>query len=37
VKERVKDAIDAANEASFPDEEAIYDDIYTQEDYPFIA
>ncbi|WP_263819758.1 pyruvate dehydrogenase (acetyl-transferring) E1 component subunit alpha [Salinibacter sp.] len=37
VKERVKDAIDAASEASFPDEEAIYDDIYTQEDYPFIA
>ena len=37
VKQRVKDAIDAANEAPFPDEEALYDDIYTQEDYPFTA
>jgi pyruvate dehydrogenase E1 component alpha subunit len=36
-QQRVKDAIDAANDAPFPDEEAIYDDIYTQEDYPFIA
>jgi pyruvate dehydrogenase E1 component alpha subunit len=36
-KQRVKEAIDAANEAPFPDEEAIYEDIYTQEDYPFIA
>ncbi len=33
----VKDAIDAADEAPFPDEDAIYDDVYTQEDYPFIA
>ena len=33
----VKDAIDAANDAPFPDEDAIYDDVYVQEDYPFIA
>jgi pyruvate dehydrogenase E1 component alpha subunit len=33
----VKDAIDAADAADFPDEEAIYEDVYVQEDYPFIA
>ena len=36
-KQRVKDAIAAAEDAPFPDDEAIYDDVYTQEDYPFIA
>ena len=36
-QQTVKDAIDAADEASFPDDDAIYDDVYTQEDYPFIA
>ena len=34
-KQRVKDAIAAANEAPFPDEDALYEDIYTQEDFPF--
>jgi pyruvate dehydrogenase E1 component alpha subunit len=37
VTQTVKDAIDAADAADFPDEEALYDDVYTQEDYPFIA
>lgn len=37
VKQTVQDAIQAADDAPFPDDEAIYDDIYTQEDYPFIA
>jgi pyruvate dehydrogenase E1 component alpha subunit len=36
-KQTVKDAIEAADAAPFPDEEDIYDDVYTQEDYPFIA
>jgi len=36
-KQTVKDAIAVADDAPFPDEEAIYDDVYTQEDYPFIA
>ena len=33
----VSDALDAADAADFPDEEAIYDDVYSQDDYPFIA
>ena len=37
VQQTVKDAIDAADAASFPDDDEIYDDVYTQEDYPFIA
>ena len=37
VTQTVKEAIDAADAADFPDEEAIYDDVYTQEDYPFLA
>jgi pyruvate dehydrogenase E1 component alpha subunit len=37
VKQTVVEAIDAADAADFPDEEAIYDDVYTQEDYPFLA
>jgi pyruvate dehydrogenase E1 component alpha subunit len=36
-KQTVKDAIDTADDAPFPDDDAIYDDVYTQEDYPFIA
>jgi pyruvate dehydrogenase E1 component alpha subunit len=36
-KQAVVDAIDAADAAPFPDEQAIYDDVYTQEDYPFLA
>jgi pyruvate dehydrogenase E1 component alpha subunit len=36
-QQTVKDAIDAANDAPLPDDEAIYEDLYTQEDYPFIA
>ncbi len=37
VKQDVLDAIDFAEESDFPPEEAIYDDIYVQEDYPFIT
>ncbi|PSQ95864.1 MAG: pyruvate dehydrogenase (acetyl-transferring) E1 component subunit alpha [Bacteroidetes bacterium SW_9_63_38] len=37
VKQEVSDALDAADAADFPDEEAIYDDVYSQDDYPFIA
>lgn len=37
VQEIVGDAIDAADAADFPEEEAIYDHIYAQEDYPFVA
>jgi pyruvate dehydrogenase E1 component alpha subunit len=37
VKQEVVDAIDDADAADFPDEDAIYDDVYTQEDYPFLA
>jgi len=36
-KQTVKDAIDTANDAPFPDDDAIYEDVYVQEDYPFIA
>jgi pyruvate dehydrogenase E1 component alpha subunit len=35
VKQEVSDAIDAADAADFPDDEALYEDVYTQEDYPF--
>lgn len=37
VTQTVKDAIDHADEGAFPDDDAIYDDVYVQEDYPFIA
>ncbi len=37
VKQEVTDAIDAADAADFPDEEALYDDVYAQEDFPFTA
>jgi pyruvate dehydrogenase E1 component alpha subunit len=36
-KQIVADAIDAADAADFPDEEAIYDHVYAQDDYPFLA
>ncbi len=36
-KQQVTDAISAAEAADLPDEEAIYDDVYAQDDYPFIA
>jgi pyruvate dehydrogenase E1 component alpha subunit len=35
VKQEVSDAIDAADAADFPDDQALYEDVYTQEDYPF--
>lgn len=37
VKQEVLDAIDFAEESPEPPEEAIYENVYTQEDYPFIA
>jgi pyruvate dehydrogenase E1 component alpha subunit len=36
-KQAVADAIDAADAAAFPDEAAIYDHVYAQDDYPFLA
>jgi len=36
LKQTVLDAIDFADESPFPDEDALYDDIYVQDDYPFI-
>jgi pyruvate dehydrogenase E1 component alpha subunit len=36
IKQTVLDAIDFADDSSFPDEDALYDDVYAQEDYPFI-
>jgi len=37
VQQDVSDALDAADAADFPDEEAIYDDVYSQDDFPFTA
>jgi pyruvate dehydrogenase E1 component alpha subunit len=37
LKEVVLDAIDFAENSDFPDADAIYDDVYAQEDYPFLA
>jgi pyruvate dehydrogenase E1 component alpha subunit len=37
VQEIVAGALDAADAADFPDEEAIYDDVYSQDDFPFTA
>ncbi len=37
VKQEVLDAISFAEESDFPAEETMYEDIYTQEDYPFIS
>ena len=37
IKQAVLDAIDFAENSDFPDADAIYDDVYAQKDYPFIA
>jgi pyruvate dehydrogenase E1 component alpha subunit len=36
IKQQVLDAIDFAENSSLPEEDAIYDHVYAQEDYPFI-
>jgi pyruvate dehydrogenase E1 component alpha subunit len=36
VKQETKDAIEFAEESDLPDEEAIYDDVYSEDDYPFL-
>lgn len=36
VVDRIKEAIEFADNSDRPDPEELYDDIYTQEDYPFI-
>jgi pyruvate dehydrogenase E1 component alpha subunit len=35
VEEEVNDAIEFAEESDFPDVDAIYDDVYVEDDYPF--
>jgi len=35
VQQVVSDALDAADAADFPDQSALYDDVYAQEDFPF--
>ncbi|MDX1430523.1 MAG: thiamine pyrophosphate-dependent enzyme, partial [Rhodothermales bacterium] len=37
VKQEVMDSVEFAENSDFPAEEAIYDDVYVQEDYPFLA
>ena len=37
IKQEVLDAIDFAEESDLPPEEALYEHVYAQEDYPFIA
>ena len=37
VKQEVLDAVDFAEQSDFPPLETIYEDVYTQEDYPFLA
>ena len=37
VKQEVLDAIEFAENSPFPDEETIYEDVYVQKDYPFLA
>ncbi len=37
MKQTVLEAIDFAEESDFPPKEALYDDIYVQDDYPFIT
>jgi len=36
IKQEVLDAIDFAENSALPDEDAIYDHVYAQVDYPFI-
>ncbi len=37
VKQTVQDAVAFAEASPAPSEESMYDDVYAQEDYPFIA
>ncbi|HMB92300.1 MAG TPA: pyruvate dehydrogenase (acetyl-transferring) E1 component subunit alpha [Rhodothermales bacterium] len=37
VKQEVKDSVDFAENSEFPPLDSIYDDVYSQEDYPFLA
>lgn len=37
IKAQVKEAVEFAENSPFPSEETIYEDIYTQEDYPFLT
>ncbi len=36
VKEHIKEIVKFAEESPFPDDSALYADVYAQEDYPFI-
>lgn len=36
VKQKVQESIDFAEESDYPDVSELYDDVYVQEDYPFI-
>lgn len=36
VKEEINEAVEFAENSKYPDESALYEDIYVQEDYPFI-
>lgn len=36
VKQEIDDCVEFAENASFPDDSAVYENIYTQKDYPFI-
>jgi pyruvate dehydrogenase E1 component alpha subunit len=36
VKQLVKECVDFAENSDFPSDEAIFEDIYAQEDYPFV-
>ena len=36
IKEIVQDSVDFAEESPFPSPEELYEDIYVQEDYPYI-
>jgi pyruvate dehydrogenase E1 component alpha subunit len=37
VKQEVMDSVDFAEKSEFPSLDSIYDDVYVQEDYPFLA
>ncbi|MEQ8907636.1 MAG: pyruvate dehydrogenase (acetyl-transferring) E1 component subunit alpha [Vicingaceae bacterium] len=37
VKQQVEDSIKFADESEFPDPSELYDDVYVQEDYPFLT